>query len=208
MRIFLIGASGMIGSRILTEALSRGHQVIAAARNPAKIATGPGVTTVRADLANPAGLADLAQGADVIVSATSPRSTGDAVAESHQFGRALLDLARDTGLRLFVVGGAGSLKLPDGSPVLDTLPDLYRAEATGFRDLRDMLRASTADWTFFSPAGLIAPGERTGTFRLGTDHLVIDAQGNSQISAEDYAIAVLDELERPAHRGQQFTIGY
>lgn len=208
MRIFLIGASGMIGSRILTEALSRGHQVTAAARTPEKIATGPGVTAVRADLANPAGLADLAQGAEVIVSATSPRSTGDAVAESHQFGRALLDLARDTGLRLFVVGGAGSLKLPDGSPVLDTLPDLYRAEATGFRDLRDMLRASTADWTFFSPAGMIAPGDRTGTFRLGTDHLVIDAQGNSHISAEDYAIAVLDELEEPAHRGQQFTIGY
>lgn len=208
MRIFLIGASGMVGSRILTEALSRGHEVIAAARTPAKIATGPGVTAVQADLANPAGIADLARGADVIVSATSPRSTGDAIAESHQFGRALLALAQDTGLRLFVVGGAGSLKLPDGSPVLDTLPDLYRAEATGFRDVRDMLKASSIDWTFFSPAGLIGPGERTGTFRLGTDHLVIDAEGNSRISAEDYAMAVLDELEAPAHKGQQFTIGY
>lgn len=208
MRIFLIGASGMVGSRILAEALSRGHEVTAAARNPEKIAAAPGVTAVKADVFAPAGLAALAKGADVIVTAVSPRSTGDAVTEAHRIGDAVIALARETGLRLVVVGGAGSLKLPDGTPVVDTLPDLYKAEATGFRDVRDTIRASDIDWTFFSPAGLIQPGARTGTFRLGTDTLVIDAKGNSSISAEDYAVALVDELENPSHRKQQFTIGY
>jgi putative NADH-flavin reductase len=116
--------------------------------------------------------------------------------------------ARETGKRLFVVGGAGSLTLPDGTSIAETLPDAYRAEALGMRGVRDRLKASDLDWTFFSPAAAIAPGERTGVYRLGGTVLLADDKGESRISAEDYAHALVDELEHPKHRRQQMTIAY
>lgn len=208
MKIFLIGASGMIGSRILAEAVARGHEVIAGARRPDRIAASAQVHPVAADTADPEGLAAQAARADVIVAAASPRSTGDAVAEMGQIGAAVMQAAKASGKRLVLVGGAGSLNLPDGSPLLPHLPQEYKAEATGMKAVRDRLRDSDLDWTFFAPAGLIQPGERTGSFRLGTDTLISDAEGNSRISAEDYAVALVDELETPAHRRGMMTIGY
>lgn len=208
MTILLTGASGMIGSRILAEAVRRGHEVVAVARNPDRIAGGPVVTVVAADANDPAALIPLAGGVDAYVSALSPRSGGDPKDETLRWGGAAIAAARATGVRFVLVGGAGSLKLPDGSAVLDHVPEIYRAEAAAMVALRDVLVQSGIDWTFFAPAGMIAPGERTGTFRVQADVLISDASGQSFISAEDYAVAMLDELERPAFRGRIMTAGY
>lgn len=208
MKIFLLGASGMIGSRVLTEAVSRGHEVIAAARNPDKIAAGKGVTAVKADLSDTATLAKSAASADVIVSAVSPRNGGDPVVEARAIGKAVMAAAKSSGKRLVMVGGAGSLNLPDGSALLPHIPDMYLPEATGFKGIYEALQGSDLDWTFFSPAAMIQPGPRTGTFRLGKDVLISAADGQSSISAEDYAIALVDELENPANRKSIMTIGY
>lgn len=208
MKIFLLGASGMIGSRILAEATARGHEVIAGARHPENIAAASGVTPVRADLSDTATLARHAAGADVIVTAVSPRSTGNPVEEARANGAAVMEAAHAAGKRLVMVGGAGSLNLPDGSPVLPHVPEPYQPEAKGLKAVYEALKASTLDWTFFAPASLIQPGERTGTFRLGKDVLVQSEDGSSTISAEDYAVALVDELERPANRKSIMTIGY
>ncbi len=208
MKILLTGASGMIGSRILAEAVRRGHEVVAVARNPDRIAGGPRVTVVAADANDPAALIPLAGGVDAYVSALSPRSGGDPKDETLRWGQAAIAAARATGVRFVLVGGAGSLKLPDGSAVLDHVPEIYRAEAAAMVALRDVLIPSGIDWTFFAPAGMIAPGERTATFRVQADVLISDAAGQSFISAEDYAVAMLDELERPAFRGRIMTAGY
>lgn len=208
MRIFLIGASGMIGSRILAEAVARGHEVMAGARNTDRIAEAKGVTPVKVDLADGAAMARHAAAADVIVAAVSPRSGGDPVMEARANGEAVMAVAAATGKRLMMVGGAGSLTLPDGSAVLDHVPELYRAEATGLKAVYGALKGSALDWTFFAPAGMIAPGARTGQFRLGKDVLISAPDGTSSISAEDYAVALVDELERPANRRSIMTVGY
>jgi putative NADH-flavin reductase len=208
MNILLVGANGMIGSRILAEATSRGHHVIATSRHPEKIATGPNVQAERLDATDRNAFIALARKADVIVMATSPRGGGDPVQEAKSVGDAALAVARATGKRLVVVGGAGSLELPDGRRVVDTLPAAYRGEASGMRAVLDSLRASDVDWTFFSPAMTIRPGTKTGKYRLGTTTVLSDAQGDSRISAEDFADALVNELEKPAHRRAQMTIAY
>ena len=208
MKIFLLGASGMIGSRILAEATARGHEVIAGARHPENIAAASGVTTVRADLSDSATLARHAAGADVIVTAIAPRSTDNPVEEARAYGAAVMEAAHAAGKRLVMVGGAGSLHLPDGTPVLPHVPEPYQLESRGLKAVYEALKASTLDWTFFAPAGVIQPGERTGSFRLGKDVLVQSEDGSSTISAEDYAVALVDELERSANRKSIMTIGY
>ena len=208
LNILLVGASGMIGSRVLTEATSRGHHVIAAARNPDKIAKGANVKAVKLDATDKAAFTALAREADVIVSTTSPRGGGDPIQEAKAVGDAAIAAAKASGKRLFVVGGAGSLKTPDGKSVADTLPAAYRGEALGMRGVLDSLKASDINWTFFSPAMSIAPGTRTGKFRLGKDTVIADAKGTSKISAEDFAKAVVDELETPKYERSQMTIGY
>lgn len=208
MKIFLVGASGTVGSRVLAEAQSRGHEVIAGARHPEKISAAKGVTAVQADLADAAGLASHAKTADVIVAAVSPRSGGNPVEEAKVNGAAVIAAATVSGKRLVMVGGAGSLNLPDGSPVLAHVPEPYRAEAIGMKAVYEALKQSPLDWTFFAPASLIQPGVRTGKFRLGKDVVVKAEDGSSTISAEDYAVALVDELERPANRNSIMTIGY
>lgn len=212
MRIFLIGASGMIGSCILNEAVERGHDVTAAVRNPARIATGEKVSAKAIDVMNPAEAAIGAKGADVIVGAASPRSTGDAATEMKRIGEGYMEAARATGARLVVVGGAGSLDLPDGSPVVamleGKLPDAALAEIRAMRAFRDVLAGSGLDWTFFAPPLIIEPGERTGTFRVGEAILLTDADETSRVSAEDFAVAFVDELEQVAHRRKVVTAAY
>jgi len=206
--ILLVGASGMIGSRILTEAAGRGHPVIAAARHPERIATGANIRTVQLDATDPEAFAMLARQADVIVTATSPRGGGDPVKEAQALGDAAIAAARATGKRLIVVGGAGSLTLPDGRPYAEALPPAYRAEALAMRGVLNALKASDINWTFFSPASSIAPGKLTGKYRLGTTVLLSDQNGDSRISAEDYAQALVNEIETPAHLRAQMTIAY
>lgn len=208
MHILLIGASGNIGGRILNEATARGHHVVATARKPEKIEGTGSLTTVALDVLDVDAACALARDADVIVSALSPRRGGDPMAVATALGKALIEVAQRTAKRLVVVGGAGSLVFPDGSPVAETLPEFIRPESMAMRSVRDALKASDVDWTFFSPAALIFPGERTGRFRLGTTTMLFDEKNESRISGEDYAMALVDELERPAHRRSQMTIAY
>jgi hypothetical protein len=208
LNILLIGASGMIGSRVLSEATSRGHCVIAASRHPEKIPAGPNVKAVKLDATDKDALTTEARKADVIVSATSPRGGGDPGQEARAVADTEMAVAKATGKRLMVVGGAGSLNLPDGRAVVDTLPPQYQGEARAMRNVLDSLKASDIDWTFFSPAFSISPGKRTGKYRIGTTTMLFDAQKKSAISAEDFAHALVNELETPAHRRSQMTVAY
>lgn len=202
MKVALIGASGNAGTRILTELVSRGHEVTAIARHPDKIPAGPKVAARQGDVFDKAGLAALLKGHDVVVS--SVRFT----ASDPQL---LIDAVRLSGVkRYLVVGGAGSLEASPGVRLIDTpqFPAAYKPEAGKGGEFLDLLRkVHDLDWTFLSPSALFVAGERTGKFRLGKDQLLTTDQG-SRISFEDYAIALVDEIERPAHVRQRFTVGY
>jgi putative NADH-flavin reductase len=198
----------MIGSRILEEASSRGHYVIAASRHPEKTAAGPNIKPVKLDATDAQAFADVARHADVIVLATSPRGSGDPVAQAQAVAQAAIATARTTHKRLVVVGGAGSLNLPDGRRVVDTLPKNYQAEALAMRGVLDTLKTTDIDWTFFSPPMSISPGTRTGKYHLGTTVLLTNDKGESRISAEDYADALVNELEKPEHVRSQMTAAY
>jgi uncharacterized protein len=213
MKIVLFGASGMIGSRVLKELLTRGHTVNAVVRDPSRVAAGAGVTVVQGDMSDAGRVADLAAGADAVVSAYSPgQGTEKQLLPAIE---ALVAGVRRAGAkRLLIVGGAASLFVAPGVTLLASghLPAQWLAIAQAHADVLEWLRTSGAvtglEWTYFSPAGFIQPGERTGKFRLGNDDLIADAQGQSRISAEDYAIALVDELEKPQHVRQRFTVGY
>ncbi len=203
MKVALIGASGKIGSQILSELRARGHSVSAIARHPEKIATGTGVTAVRADVADANALAAALRGHDAVISAVRFRNFDP---------QTLLGAIKTSGVkRLIMVGGAGSLEAKPGVALVDTpdFPEAAKPEATAGRDALKVLRTKRSlDWTFLSPSAVIAPGERTGKFRLGKDAVLIGADGKSRISIPDYAIALVDELEDPRHVRQRFTVGY
>ena len=200
--IALLGATGNVGSRLLDEALSRGHRVTALVREPARLAARPDLTVVTGDVTDLQSAPALA-GHEVLIS--SLRFAGLAPS-------ALVDFARATGIpRLLIVGGAASLNLPDGSRLFDApaFPAEYRNEAGAAIAALDALRGvSDLDWVFVSPQMVFAPGTRTGRFRLGEDTLLFDAAGDSHISYEDFAVALLDEVERPVHHRSRFTVGY
>ncbi|WP_336814787.1 NAD(P)-dependent oxidoreductase [Bosea sp. MMO-172] len=202
-KVALIGASGFIGSRLLAELAARGHAVTAIVRNPEKVASLPGVTAVKGDVFDRDGLAKLVAGHDAVISAVHFSASDPQV---------LLASVRQSGVpRYLVVGGAGSLEVAPGVKLFDTpeFPAVYLDEARKGGAFLDLLKQEQGlDWTFLSPSALIQPGERTGKFRLGTDQLLVDDKGNSAISAEDYAIALVDELEKPAHGRRRFTVGY
>ena len=202
-KVALIGASGFIGSRLLAELSARGHAVTAIVRSPEKVAALAGVTAVKGDVFDKDGLAKLLAGHDAVISAVHFSASDPQV---------LLAAVKQSGVkRYLVVGGAGSLEVAPGVKLFDTpeFPAVYLDEARKGGAFLDLLKQEKGlDWTFLSPAALIQPGERTGQFRLGTDQLLVDAEGNSSISAEDYAIALVDELEKPAHSRHRFTVGY
>ena len=203
MKIALIGATGFIGSRLLAELTSRGHQVTAIVRNPGKVPQGAGITALKGDVYDKDGLAALLAGHDAVISAVHFTASDPAV---------LLAAVKQSGVkRYLVVGGAGSLEVAPGVRLFDTkeFPAIYLDEAKKGGAYLDLLKGESGlDWTFLSPSALIEPGERTGKFRLGKDQLLVDGNGQSRISAEDYAIALVDELETPAHSRQRFTVGY
>jgi uncharacterized protein len=208
MKVVLFGASGMIGSRILQELLRRGHQVTAVVRNPGKVAA-PGVRVLTGDVTEAESVAQTARGADAAISAYAPPKGDEPVLSAAIY--ALVDGLSEAGVRrLIVVGGAGSLEVAPGVALVDApgFPEAYRDIAMAHRDALPILRESNLDWTSLSPAGIIEPGERTGKFRLGTTSLLTDEKGESRISAEDYAIALVDELEDPKHLRRQFTVAY
>lgn len=203
-RIALIGITGRAGSRIASELLARGHRVTGIARNTADSPTQAGLVLHSADASRADAIAPLLQGHDVVVSAA--RFNGGPAAD------VLLDAVRAAGVRrLLVVGGAGSLEVAPGVALIDTpeFPEAYKAEAGAGRVFLEALRGvDDIDWSFVSPGAVFEPGARTGAFRIGGDAPLVDASGNSAISMEDYAIAFADELERPAHVRQRFSVAY
>ena len=203
MQIAVTGASGQAGSRITAELARRGHHVTAIARNPDKIEPLGNVTAVKGDVLDQAGLARLWSGHDAAVS--SVRFTASDPDK-------LIGAARDSKVgRYLVVGGAGSLEVTPGVRLVTTptFPAQYKTEAEKGAAFLDLLRLQKdLNWTFLSPSALFVAGERTGKFRLGIDQLLTAADGKSSISFEDFAIALADEIERPAHPKARFTVGY
>lgn len=203
MKIAVIGASGNAGSRITAELARRGHAVTAIARNPERIAAQTNVTPTEGDLFDQAALAGLLVGHDVAISSVHFLASDPLK---------LIGAARDSKVgRYLVVGGAGSLEVAPGVRLVTTpgFPVAYKAEAEKGAAFLDLLRAEKElNWTFLSPSALFTAGERTGRFRLGTDQLLTASDGKSWISYEDFAVALADEIERPAHIRRRFTVGY
>ncbi|PYY67459.1 3-beta hydroxysteroid dehydrogenase [Pseudomonas jessenii] len=201
--IAIIGATGRAGSQLLEEALRRGHSVTAIARNTAKIGQRAGVIARNVDALDASALQVAIEGHDVVISAahfaTLPAS-------------AVIGPVKQAGVkRLLVVGGAGSLLLPDGTRVIDSkgFPDAYKAEASaGAEFLANLRQEKQLDWTFLSPSAEFVEGERSGKFRVGQDDLLVSSEGRSWITFADYAIALLDEVEAPKHSRQRYTVGY
>ena len=202
-KIAIIGATGRAGSQLLEEALRRGHSVTAIARDTSKIGQRAGVVTRDVDALDASALQAAIAGHDVVISAahfaTLPAS-------------AVVGPVKKAGVkRLLVVGGAGSLLLPDGTRVIDSegFPEAYKAEASaGATFLGKLREEKDLGWTFLSPSAEFVEGERSGTLRLGQDDLLVSSEGRSWITFADYAIAMLDEVETPKHVRQRFTVGY
>lgn len=214
-KIILIGASGFVGSAILNEAINRDYKVTAVVRNPEKIAIkNDHLTVVKADVSSSETVAELCKGFDTVISAYNPGwANPDIYNETVSVYGAILKGAKAAGVkRLLCVGGAGTLFCAPGLRVVDAgvIPEaiLPAVKSLGEFYLNILSNEKEIDWVFFSPAGNIAPGKRTGEFRLGKDDLIIDKEGESNISVEDYAVAMMDEAEKMAHHQERFTIGY
>ena len=211
MNIVIYGASGMIGQRITQEALNRGHTVTAIVRNPLRLTlTHPNLTVKQGNILDPNDVARVVAGHDAVINATR-QSAGQPGQTFADAAHALIDGMTRAGVRrLLVVGGAGSLEVAPGLQLVDTpnFPEAWRPGALALRDALAVYRSADLDWTYFSPADRIAPGERSGHYRTGTDQLVTDEKGESRISAEDYAVALIDELEMPRFVRRRFTAAY
>lgn len=212
MKIALIGATGFIGSAILQEALARQHQVTALAAHPEKLAAADNLLALATDVHDLAQLTQQLTGFDAVISAFSGHANGDVLGYYVKGMKNIIQASKDAQVpRLLVVGGAGSLYVAPGVQVIDTpgFPPEYKASAEGARQALNLLLAEpTLNWSMLSPSAMIAPGQRTSQFRLGGDQLLSDADGKSHISVEDYAVAMINELEQPAHVRQRFTVGY
>ncbi|MES2939242.1 MAG: NAD(P)-dependent oxidoreductase [Pseudomonadota bacterium] len=212
MNIAILGASGYIGSALRAEALSRGHTVTALVGRPERVPAAPRLDVRKADVLDTGGLAELLRGHDAVLSAFSGHAQED-VRGYYMLGvRSIVAATRKAGVpRLLMVGGAGSLEAAPGKQVVDSpdFPAQWKPSAEGARDALNLLRdTADIDWTMLSPSAVISPGQRTGVFRLGGDQLLVGADGKSAISLEDYAVAMLDELEQPKHSRARFTVGY
>ncbi len=216
MKIVLFGATGNVGQRVAAEALRRGHEVVGVVRDPeAARAPDARVRLAKGDATQTDSVAALVKGADAVVSAISPRpnARGLAAPSLVENARALIaGLGRSGTKRVLFVGGAGSLEVAPGKQLVDQpgFPETYKAEALNAREALRVWReeASGLDWTFLCPSAETAPGERTGRYRTTGDQFLADKAGRSFITFEDFAVAVLDELEQPRHVGQRFGVAY
>lgn len=216
MRIVVFGATGAVGQRIVAEAARRGHDIVGVVRDPDRTPeVGSGVRLVRGDATDASSVARDVRGADVIVCAISPRpgAKGQPAPSLVDAARAIMAGAREAGVRrILVVGGAGSLEIAPGKQLMDQpdFPPAYKPEAVAGRDALDVWRREGGglDWTFLSPAAEIMAGERTGKYRTTDDRLLVDDHGKSEITYEDYAVALVDEIEHPQHVGKRFGVAY
>ena len=213
MKIALIGCTGTIGQRILTEAISRGHQVTVIARNPLHITQRhENLRTVTGDILDPESIAEATSGHEIVISAYGPPEgkRGQLIEATRSL---LAGVRQAPGVkRLITVGGAGTLEVAPGVQLLDTLfiPKVWRPSAIAHREAKHIIQDSDLglDWTILSPAMNISPGIRTGKYRTGTEQLIVDEHGKSEISTEDYAVALLDEVENHRFSRKRFTVGY
>jgi putative NADH-flavin reductase len=214
MKIAIIGATGFVGSQLLNEALSRGHEVTAIVRRTERLPVHPHLTAKKADIADTDALAPLLAGHEAVIAAFNPDRTmpGDVFERMVAGGQAIIDATKKSGVkRLLVVGGAGSLEVAPGQQLINQpdFPPEWKAGAGGTKQFLYLLKEHPElDWTFLSPAADLQPGERTGKFRLGGDQLLVDAEGQCRISTQDYAVAMIDELEEPKHTHRRFCVAY
>lgn len=214
MKLAIIGASGFVGSALLNEALTRGHQVTAIVRHPEKITnTDAQLTIKQGDAQDAQSMAHLIAGHDAVLSAYNPGWTDPNLYHEFLKGAEAIEAGTQQAnvSRLLVVGGAGSLEIAPGVQLVDTpeFPAEYKPGASAARDYLTTLRHNTTlDWTYLSPAMDLFPGERTGTFRIGTNQPVFSEQGSCRISVADLAIAALNEIEEPHFIRERFTLGY
>ena len=213
MKIALIGATGFVGSAILREALERGHEVTAIVRHPEKIKPQAKLRPQKGDVNNADEVACLVAGHDAVISAFNPGWSDPDIYNLQVKGtQAIISGVKKAGInRLLLVGGAGSLEVKPGVQSVDTpeFPKDWKQGSLATREALNLLRKEPSlDWSFLAPSADLSPGQRTGKFRLGTDQLLKDANGQSRISVEDYAMAMIDEVENPGHIRQRFTVGY
>ena len=211
MRIVVFGASGQLGSRIVDEAVSRGHELTAVARDATRIDDRDGrIDRFAGDATEASSVASVASGSDVAISAVTQHDHPHVLVQA---AHGLLEGLSLAGVpRLIVAGGAGSLKVPSGQRLYET-PDFHQewkpeaiaqAEALAAYEQAD----TDVNWAYVSPGALLEPGERTGSYRVGDDELLVDERGRSRITMEDLAIAMLDEAEHPAHSRTRFTVAH
>jgi putative NADH-flavin reductase len=211
MKLVIFGASGALGTRLVSEALLRGHEVVAVARNVAPLQErNRPIRCLAGDATDPSSVAAVALDTDVALSAVTQHDAPQMLPDA---GRALLlGLERAGVEQLVVAGGAGSLLVPGGQRLLDTpeFPEAYKAEALAAADMLAVFEAYEGPvvWSYVSPGAVLEPGERTGSYRVGGDELLIDESGASRISMEDFAIAMLDEAENPQHPRRRFTAAH
>lgn len=212
MKITLIGATGFIGSKVLEEALSRGHEVTAICRNPAKItAKSHKLVSVAADVYDTKSLIPLLEDKDAIISAFNSGWKNPNLYADYKRGYAsILSAAKQSKVKyILVVGGASSLVLPSGKLIYDSIPDDKKYAVKGPLELLEELKGERElNWSFVSPPLGLASGSRTGKYRLGTDSPVTDENGETHLSVEDLAVAIVDEIEKPQFLHRRFTAGY
>ncbi|HGY1013314.1 TPA: NAD(P)-dependent oxidoreductase [Aeromonas salmonicida subsp. smithia] len=212
MKIALIGASGFVGTAILNEAVSRGHHVTAIVRDVSKVATHPQVTAVAVDAQNPQALAEVLKGHDRVISAYNPGWTAPDIYDQYLKGaKAIVAAAVTARSWLLVVGGAGSLEIAPGVQLVDTpdFPAEWKQGALAARDgLTALRRETTLDWRFVSPPVFLEPGDKRGSYHLGGDQVLFSGDKPAGITVGDLADGVLNEVEKPAHLRQRFTLGY
>lgn len=213
MKITIFGARGAVGSRTIKEALDRGHNVTAVIRSEEQKKDLPsGVTIAVADVMQTETLVPILTGQDLAISAVRPAEGSEKLLSP--LTQSVMTVAKAAGVRLIAVGGAASLKItPDSDYTVLTAPDFLPASivpiATACQEQYEaILNSDGVNWTYLCPPAMLMPGERKGTYRTGTDSLVTGAEGNAAISMEDFAVALLDEAEKPAHIKQRFTVGY
>ena len=213
MKIALIGATGFVGSAILKEALERGHEVTAIVRHPEKLQPHPKLHPQKGDVYAADEVARMVVGHGAVISAFNPGWTNPDIYKQQVKGtEAIIKGVKQAGVkRVLWVGGAGGLEVKPGVQSVDTpeFPKDWKQGSLATREALNMLRKeSSLDWSYLAPSADLSPGQRTGKFRLGTDQLLKDTNGQSRISVEDYAMAMINEVEKPAHIHQRFTVGY
>lgn len=213
MKVALLGATGYVGSALLKEALDRGHTVTAIVRHPEKLEEREGLVAKAGDVYDASALAKLMQGNDALISAFNPGWKNPSLYADQVRGTAsIIAAVKQAGIkRVLWVGGAGGLEVKPGVRVIDSpdMPDWVKPGSLATINALEQLRKEPElEWSFLAPSATLKPGQRTGKFRLGNDQLLVDTAGHSEISVQDYAVAMIDELERPAHVRRRFTVGY